>query len=420
MKTLLTLQFILLGFLGWSQNQISLQDCYKNLEDYYPIAKQLQLYQSQNSLELEAINSRSLPQLVFNAQVTYYSEVTQVPIPNAGITPLNNDQYKTSLSAQQFIFKGGEIQASKDLQNTLGGLRAKEVEVQLNQLKLQLNQVYFSILALDQQLALVREREKQLNQTLVEVKSSVENGVLLASSDRIITIELLKIQSFAQELQAKKMRSLELLSSMIGINIDENTQLMVPLLDQNINSKSLRPEIELFHLKKDEISMRSSLLNTANTPTLLGFATAGYGNPGLNMLKNSFEDFYIVGLQLNWKTFDWNFNKKKRAALEINKEIINTQEEVFQLRTSAELEGIQAEINSLNEQIKNDALIIDLQESVLTTMLSQLKNGIITSSVYITESTNLFEANNRLIQHQNALELAKANYNLTKGKNESL
>ena len=35
-------------------------------------------------------------------------------------------------------------------------------------------------------------------------------------------------------------------------------------------------------------------------------ATGGYGNPGLNMLDNSFQTFYTVGVKLYWNVFDWN------------------------------------------------------------------------------------------------------------------
>lgn len=417
MKLLITLILALISGIGWSQNHLSLQTCYEELEAQYPLAKQSSIFETQNDLELEAITAKTLPQLALNAQATYYSEVISIPIPNAGIEPLNKDQYKTTLSAQQLIYKGGEIKAAKKLQYNIGSIKAKEVEIQLHQLKLQINQIYFSIIALNRQLDLLNQRKKQLNQTLSEVTSRVKNGTLLSTSKQLISIELLKMKSLQQELISKKTNSLELLSSMIGIELNDQTKFSIPLIHQEVNGSLSRPELELFKLKKEELLNRSSLLSKSTLPTLSGFATAGYGNPGLNMLKNSFEDFYILGVQIHWNAFDWSFTKKKRKALEINKEIITTQEEVFHLKNKAELASIQGEINSLQQQILNDELIVELQKEVVSTTESQLNNGMITSSSYITESTHLFEARNRLLQHQIALELSKANYNITKGKN---
>ena len=59
--------------------------------------------------------------------------------------------------------------------------------------------------------------------------------------------------------------------------------------------------------------------------------------------------------------------------------------------------------------------IIALRKKILETSRSQLKNGVITSSAYVTELTNLFEAENNLSTHHIQLQFAKANYKTTKG-----
>jgi len=56
-----------------------------------------------------------------------------------------------------------------------------------------------------------------------------------------------------------------------------------------------------------------------------------------------------------------------------------------------------------------------LRKKILETSRSQLKNGVITSSAYVTELTNLFESENNLSTHRIQLQFAKANYNVTKG-----
>ena len=66
--------------------------------------------------------------------------------------------------------------------------------------------------------------------------------------------------------------------------------------------------------------------------------------------------------------------------------------------------------------IETDAEIISLRKDVLRSAESQLKNGVITTSAYITELTNLYEDQNTLIAHTIQLQLAKSNYNITKGQ----
>ena len=148
---------------------------------------------------------------------------------------------------------------------------------------------------------------------------------------------------------------------------------------------------------------------------MLGFATGGYGNPGLNFLDNSFQTYYMVGLKLNWNIFDWNATKKQRKSLQVQKEIIDNQQDIFQLNTHIELNQQQSEIDKISTFIQSDKTIIELRKKILKSADSQLKNGVITSSAYITELTNLYEAENNLSTHKIELLLAKANYKTTKG-----
>jgi outer membrane protein TolC len=172
----------------------------------------------------------------------------------------------------------------------------------------------------------------------------------------------------------------------------------------------------LFQLKKEEIESSESLIAKQRAPKLMGFATGGYGNPGLNMLDNSFQPYYIFGLKLDWNVLDWNANKKQREALAINKEVIDTDTEVFKLNANIELQQQKADIQTIEELIKTDQEIIKLRKEVLIATESQLKNGIITASDYLTELTNLYEDKNNLAAHTIQLQLAKANYNIIQGQ----
>ena len=56
-----------------------------------------------------------------------------------------------------------------------------------------------------------------------------------------------------------------------------------------------------------------------------------------------------------------------------------------------------------------------MRNYILKSSDSQLKNGVITSSEYIVEFTNLYEAKINQKLHEIQLELAKANYQVIKG-----
>ena len=133
------------------------------------------------------------------------------------------------------------------------------------------------------------------------------------------------------------------------------------------------------------------------------------------MLNNSFEGFYVVGLKLNWNVFDWNKSKVDQRALDIAKEIVSTEKETFETNNQIQLNELQSEIAKMEEIIKTDSKIIQIREKVVQAFDSQLRNGVITSSDYILELNQLFDAKTNQKVHETQLELAKINYQTIRG-----
>ncbi|MGZ0017340.1 TolC family protein [Yeosuana sp. AK3] len=401
---------------AFAQEPLSLNQCYQWLDKNYPMVKQNELFEKQSSIDSEIITNKTLPQLNFEAQATYQSEVTQVPIPNVGIDPLNKDQYRATATLNQLIYNDGYINASLEAKSAHLKTQKKQIEVNLHALKKQVNQLYFSMLLLQEKKALLLAKKHQLNSRISEVKSGIEYGVILPASDKVLEAELIKIQQQFDEIDFNKKSMLNTLSSLIGFDLNDAVILENPQLEVAISNQINRPEIDLFNLKKEEIHANEQLLFKQKAPKLFGFATGGYGNPGLNMLDNTFTGFYTVGLKLNWNVFDWNSNKKERQSLSINKDIIENETEIFNLNTNIELRQQELEMKKIETFIASDSNIIALRKEVLKSAESQLKNGVITSSAYITELTHLFEDENNLKTHIIQLLLVKANYNINKGQ----
>lgn len=416
MKSFIIILILLFSIPMFGQQTITLQECYELATVNYPLAKQSHLLEEQNQLDKEVVSNTKLPQISLDAQATYQSDVIEIPIPNSTIEPLNKDQYRATLSVNQLIYNGGATDASLDVKSAQLKTKQKQVEVNLYQLKQKINQLYFSILLSQETNLLLTAKQEQLQAKLSEVKSGVKYGVILPKSDKVLEAELLKINQQLIDVESNRIILIETLSSIIGQSLKPSTNFQNPLVAIVLETELNRPELELFQLKKEEIESSKAMISKQNAPKLLGFATGGYGNPGLNMLDNSFQPFYTVGVKLNWNVFDWNSNKKQRESLAINKNIVDTETQTFILNTNTELNQQQKEIDKIEAFITSDLAIINLRKEVLKSADSQLKNGVITSSAYITELTNLYEDENTLIKHKIQLELAKANYNVIKGQ----
>jgi outer membrane protein TolC len=417
MRQINILFLLLLPLLSIGQQTLSLEECYTLSTKNYPIARQTELLQQKSTLEIEALNKAKLPKIDLNAQATYQSDVTYLPInlPNATVSPPNKDQYRATVDVNQLIYNGGLINANAKIKEAQTKTQQQQTEVNLYQLKTRINQLYFSTFLLQERYGILISKQEQLDSKIKEVKSGIKFGAILPASEKVLEAEKLKIKQQLTEIKFDRKTALESLSSFTVSTINENVTLVKPVIEWEIDPKNKRPELQLFDLQSEQIEISKNTISKNNLPKVNAFAQAGYGNPGLNMLNNSFQTFYMLGLKANWNVFDWNKSKKEKDALLISEAIVTTEKETFLLNTGIQLQETENEVNKLQEVITTDVEIIALREYVVKSSDAQLRNGVITSSDYLVELTNLYEAKTNQKLHEIQLLLAKANYQVIKG-----
>lgn len=408
--------FLMVPLFAVGQQKITLEECYALANKNYPLAQQGNLLQEKNTLEAEALQKGKLPKIDLNAQATYQSEVTQIPVAMPNVTPLNKDQYRATLDANQLLYNGGLIDANAKIKEAQTKTQQQQVAVNLYQLKTKINQLYFTALLLQEQKAILVNKQEELLSKIKEVKTGVQFGAILPASEKILEAENLKIKQQLTEIQFNKKRIIENLAALTVSPVEENVILANPNNSVDFTSATNRPELQLFDLQNEQIELSKTVISKNQLPKINAFAQAGYGNPGLNMLDNSFQPFYMMGLKANWNVFDWNKAKTDKEALSVSKNIIQTEKETFLLQTQMQVQEMENEIQKLEAMITTDAEIIALRESVLQASAAQMKNGVITSSEYVTELTRLYEAKTNLKTHQLQLGLAKVNYQVIKGQ----
>ncbi|WP_369764757.1 TolC family protein [Flavobacterium sp. WC2429] len=417
MRKLLLVLLFAIPLFSVAQQTLSLEDCYTLANKNYPLAKQNELLQQKSNLDTQVLNTGKLPKMDLNAQATYQSAVTQLPIklPNVTVNPPNKDQYKATLDINQLLYNGGLIDANTKIKEAQTKTQQQQVEVNLYQLKTRINQLYFSTLLLQERAALLLSKNEQLDSKIKEIKVGVKFGAILPASEKVLEAEKLKIKQQLVEIRFDKSKALESLSTLTYSTIDEKVTLLKPNLVSTFDTQNNRPELKLFDLQNEQINLSKNILLKNNLPKVNAFGQAGYGNPGLNMLDNSFQPFYVLGVKANWNVFDWNKTKTEQQALSISEAIVTTEKETFELNTNLQLQEMVNEIKKIEEVITTDGEIIELREYVVKSSDAQLKNGVITASEYVVELTNLFEAKTNEKLHQIQLALAKANYQVIKG-----
>jgi outer membrane protein TolC len=398
-------------------NQLTLSQAYELAQKNYPVIKQRDLVRQTEDLTLENLRKGYLPQATVSGQATYQSDVTgiDVSLPGFKIESPSRDQYKVLADVSQVLYDGGVIHQQQKTARLNAGVEVQKVEVELYKLKDRINQLYLGILFIDEQIKQADVMRQDVEIGIKQVEAQVQNGVALKSNLNVLKAQLLQTDQRVIELKATRNGLIETLGLFLNQPMDETTLLEKPTVTVATPEIS-RPELKLYDEQSKLIQQQDKLVTAKNLPKTSLFAQGGYGKPGLNLLKNEFDWFYIAGVRVNWPLGGLYTAKREKQLNEVNRKMVEVQRETFLLNTNTQLKQQQSEIEKISRLIEADQGIIDLRAQVKQAARAQLENGVITANDYLREVNAEDQARQSLITHQLQLLQAQINYQTTLGK----
>ena len=385
---------------------LSLDSCYALAKNNYPLIKKHELITKSKDYLLENIAKGSLPQINIAGQASYQSDVTTFPKSIPGVPVLSKDQYKIYAEVNQPIYDGGIIKEQKRIQEANSVVEEQQLEVELYKLKDRINQLYFGILLIDEQLKQNALMKDDIQLGLNKINAQIANGTALRSNADLLKAELLKVGQQSIELESNRTGLTDMLGLFINRSIDENTVFNKP--PGIISSMEIkRPELSLFDSRSKMLDAQNNLITAQNNPKISFFAQGGFGKPAFNILSNDFDPFYIGGVRLSFPLTGFYTTKNNRSLIELKKQNINVEKETFLFNTQFTLRQQSADVTKLQQFLKLDDEIIPLRESVKKAALAQLENGVINSGDYLREVNAEDNARQAKILHEIQLLLAQ-------------
>ncbi len=410
--------FLLKSMLVLAQDTLTLETCQQKSLEFYPSQKQKELINSIYVLKAKTLDINYLPQVSLNGQATYQSDVTQVnlPIPNITMPSLDKDQYKIYFDVSQVLYDGGTTKTLKTLNDLSAQVEQKTLEIELYKVKEKVTALYFSIILVQENVKLLNIIKAEIQSKLLKVESGVKNGVLTESNADILNAEILKIEQQVMEAKSSIDAGYIMLGDYMNIVVDSKTVLKIPA--QNITSTDFsnsRPEAVLFENQQKKLEFSKKLSDVKQRPKLAAFGQAGYGKPGLNMFSSTFDSYYMVGAKLSWSFLNWNQKKNDVKIIDLQNNMLTAQKETFDLGVKILLQKCMADIENYKNQLLKDEAIIELRTKIVKAASSQLENGVITATEYLTELNALTTAKLNYETHKIKLVKAQLDYILTKG-----
>ncbi|MDL2257123.1 TolC family protein [Bacteroidales bacterium OttesenSCG-928-I14] len=397
--------------------QLRIEDCYQKAQANYPLIKQYDLIDKTKEYNLSNINKSYLPQLMFSAKASYQSDVTQLPIDfsqmgiqGIDIPTLSKDQYGVSLDINQTIWDGGVIKSQKEGIRTAAEVEKKNIEANVYIINERINQLFFGILLADAQIYQNQLLQDELRRNYEQVQSYMQNGLANQSDLDAIKIEQLKAKQNKIQIDNTKKAYLEMLSIFIGEELSEDTEFIKPEQLRPVSNEINRPELALYDAQIRNLEAQNSQITSGLMPKLGLFITGGYGKPGLNMLADKFEAYYVGGIKLSWNIGSFYTQKNNKNKIQTNISLVETQRETFLFNTSLDIAQKDNTINKYLEQLKYDDEIIALRNSVKEASKAKMANGTLSG----TELTRDINAEQMAIQEKilHETELLLIIYNL--------
>ena len=378
--------FSFLLYVAGAYAQITLEECQRKTQDNYPLVHQYGLVEKTKEYNLENAAKGYLPQFALSAKASYQSDVTEIPVKLLGVDlkGLSKDQYQVMLELQQKIWDGGGIRMQKKQTIAEAEVEKEKLNVDMYALNDRVNDLYFGILLLDEQIKQNTLLQDELERNYRQITAYVENGIANQADLDAVKVEQLNTKQKRIDLVSSRAAYLKMLSLLVGEALSPETVLEKPVPQSMVSAVSeiRRPELALFDAQEAGLQVQEKALNVRHLPQFGLFVQGAYGNPGLNMLKNEFSPYYMAGVRLSWNFGSLYTLKNDRRVIEKKRQQLDNNRDVFLFNTRLEMTQQDQAIHSLEKQMRDD------DEIIRKAAEAKVANGTLTVTEMLRELTN--------------------------------
>lgn len=410
--------FALISFNSEAQTTISLTELYEKISSDYPTVQKEEIEAKIANLNAKIARANLYPELIISGRASYQSEVTELQAGALSPPSISKDQYNISLGLNQVLYDGGRTRTMSELSKVHGEVSLANLEVDMWNVRKQLDEVYFTIILMQKQLETTNVLLKDLNEQLELVQSRVKNGVLLQGNEYVMQAEILKVQQKKKQIERSIDAGYEILEVITEMEISNKTMLELPEqneLTQLKEEEVQRPELSVFEAQKRMFGVQERINDSQKLPQISAFANTAYGRPGYNVFDDDLHLYWMVGVKANWSLKSFRNSEKKTSIMKLEQRKIGATEDVFHRQIESGLVKVEGQLSAIQEQIFLDNQVVELRRKVADEKKSELQQGVITSTDYITELNALNRAELDLNLHQIQLIQAKNEYKTLKG-----
>ena len=398
----------------------TLEECQRAAEQNYPLIRQYGLIEKTTSLNVANIQKGWLPQVSASAQASLQSDVSAFPdefqklYQQMGITMegLERDQFRVGIDVQQTVYDAGNIKSQKEIARRQGELQSRQNEVTMYNVRKSVNEMYFSLLLVDEQIRLNADLQTVLEGNEKKLAAMLKGGTASESDWQNVKAERLNVVQKMTGLKSQRTALVRMFSTFCAMEVN---RLVKPEIPENTGSTvNLRPELKTIDAQLRLADAKEKALDATLMPRLGVFAQGYYGYPGYNMFEDMMSRKFswngMLGARLTWNIGALYSRKNDKAKLQAERETAEANRERFLLDNKMEQIQQNENISRYRQMMIDDEEIISLRSSIRKAAESKLAHGIIDVNDLVREINSENKA--RVEQCIHEIEMLKEIYNL--------
>lgn len=401
--------------------QVTLDECVSLAQANYPLISKYGVLRSLQDVSLSDIGKSWLPQISAYGQGTTQNVVPSLPeglsqmLKQAGadLPGMSRLQYKLGVELNQMVWDGGENRSRRKIERAETTERQAELDVQMYAVRERVENLFFNILLVDEQIKQTCITEELLKSNLMKLRSMKTNGVAMQSDVDMVEARLLALVRQLTQLQSLSDSYRRMMEIYIGCKLDGRT-LVKPKAVMPDNLSPDRPEQRLFKARMLTNEVRESSIRATLMPRVGLFAQAYYGYPGFDYFKSmtSREPSanVMAGLKMSWTIGGLYSKRNTENRLRLSTEGISSDCDVFLFNTNLQIQSQTDNIRAIEQMMKEDGRIVELNEKVRRAAESQLNNGVIDATALLTKLTDENQARLTMVFHE--IQLIQSIYQL--------
>lgn len=390
----MTRKFFLLAMilLPIAAHAFSLNEARSMARNNYPAIRQYRMIEQSRDFTLDNVMKGWLPQVSISAGAYGFTDILKSDqrMEQMGMD-MNNFMANASVMIKQSLYDGGQIAARKKVVWAESQVQKQQLDVSMYAINEQVDQLFFSILLLDEQLKQNALLQKDLATSEQTIRSMMAGGIANQTDLDAILVERLKAKQQNESLLASRQSYLRMLGVFVGKDLAAAAETLEKPAQGYVRANVNRPELKYYASQNLLLDAQRKQLNTQLRPTVGIFGMGMVHSKMSDMLNNG---MMVAGVSVSWNIGALYTRKNDIRKIEVQRQINDSQREVFLFNNRLQNEEADGAIASLKRQIEKDEEIVRLRENIRGKSDRKVELG--TKSV------------NELVSDINAVSLARA------------